>query len=383
MDYSLLVMFIRNEGDHMHKWRKIITVLVLVSLLLTGCQSGQNNNDSKFHKYSGSFYDSFNTLTQFVAYTEDEEEFQMFYKKAHERFLELHKFYDIYNDYDGVNNIKTINDHAGIKPIEVDDDIIDLILFSKKWAEQIGEDTNIAMGAVLQIWHDYREAGLDDPMNAKLPPMDELKEAAEHIDLDKVIVDTVNSTVYLADERMSLNVGAVAKGYAVEVVANELIADGLLSGMISAGGNVRAIHKPFDGIRQRWGVGLQNPDKFIANDGENLLDTIFINDASVVSSGDYQRYFVVDGEIYHHLIDPKTLMPGQYYRAVTILTEDSGVADFLSTAAFLVPFEQSLRLVESLEGVEAVWVMPDGTVETTDGMKKVMKSHGATGAKSE
>ena len=364
----------------MHKWGKIITVLVLVSLLLSGCQSGHDNN---YNKYSGSFYDSFNTLTQFIAYTKNEEEFQMFYEKAHERFLELHKFYDIYNDYEGVNNIKTINDHAGIKPITVDEDIIELILFSKKWAKQVGEDTNIAMGAVLQIWHDYREAGLDDPANAKLPPMDELKEAAEHMDLDKVIVDTVNNTVYLADKQMRLNVGAVAKGYDVEVVAKELIADGLLSGMISAGGNVRAIHKPLDGIRQRWGVGLQNPDKFIANDEDNLLDTIFINDASVVSSGDYQRYFIVDEQIIHHLIDPKTLMPGQYYRAVTILTEDSGVADFLSTAAFLLPFDESLRLVESLEGVEAVWVMPDGTVEATDGMERVMKSHGATGAKSQ
>jgi thiamine biosynthesis lipoprotein len=375
-------MFKWNEGDHMHKWGKIITGLLLVSILLTGCQSGQTNNDSNYQKYSGSFYDSFDTLTQIVAYTENEEEFQLYYDKAHERFLELHKFYDIYHDYDGVNNIKTINDQAGIKQVKVDKDIIDLILFSKKWAKQIGEDTNIAMGAVLQIWHDYREAGIDDPLNAKLPPMDQLMEAAEHMDMDKVIVDTENSTVYLTDKGMSLNVGAVAKGFATELVAKELMEEGLLSGMISAGGNIRAIHKPLDGVRQRWGVGLQNPDKFIAGDEENLLDTIFINNASVVSSGDYQRYYVVDGEIYHHLIDPKTLMPGQYYRAVTILTEDSGVADFLSTAAFLIPLDQSMKLVESLDGVEAVWVMPDGTVEATAGMKKVMKSHGATGAKS-
>ncbi|AOZ93703.1 FAD:protein FMN transferase [Paenibacillus crassostreae] len=367
----------------MYRWSKVVAIVVTLSLLLLGCQSGGNNTAIHYEKYSGSFYDSFNTLTQFVAYTKSEEEFQQYYDQAHERFIELHQFYDIYNDYEGINNIKTINDHAGIEPVKVDRAIIDLILFSKKWAEQIGSDTNIAMGSVLQIWHDYREAGIDDPMNAMLPPIEKLMMAAEHIDLDQVIVDTDNNTVYLADQQMSLNVGAVAKGYATEIVANELMAEGLLSGMISAGGNVRAIHKPLDNVRERWGVGLQNPDKFIAVEEDNLLDTIFVDNASVVSSGDYQRYYVVDGETVHHLIDPKTLMPGQYYRAVTIVTEDSGVADFLSTATFLLPFEESKALIESLEDVEAVWVMPDGTVKATDGMEKIMKSHGATGAKSE
>ncbi|WP_458632992.1 FAD:protein FMN transferase [Paenibacillus sp. CMAA1364] len=367
----------------MLKLRKGITVCLLFVLSLTGCTLGQQHQVEKYHKYSGSFYDSFNTLTQFIAYTKNEEEFHKFYEKAHKRFMQLHTFYDIYNDYEGINNIKTINDHAGIKPIIVDQDIIDLIMFSKEWSTRVGSDTNIAMGSVLQIWHDYREEGIDQPDQAKLPPMGILKKAAEHMDLDKVIVDTTLNTVYLSDKEMSLNVGAVAKGFATELVAKELIEDGLLSGMISSGGNIRAIYKPLDDIRQRWGVGLQNPDKFIASDEENLLDTIYINNASVVSSGDYQRYYVVDGKVYHHLIDSKTLMPEQYYRTVTIMTEDSGVADFLSTTIFLMPFDEGLSLIESLEGVEAMWVMLDGTIEATAGMNKIMKSHGASGANAE
>jgi thiamine biosynthesis lipoprotein len=114
---------------------------------------------------------------------------------------------------------------------------------------------------------------------------------------------------------------------------------------------------------------------------ENLLDTIFVNNASVVSSGDYQRYYVVEGKVIHHLIDPDTLMPAKYYRAVTIVTEDSGIADFISTTVFLLPYSESRQLVESLEAVEALWVMPDGKVEATEGMLKIMKSNGATGSK--
>ncbi len=97
---------------------------------------------------------------------------------------------------------------------------------------------------------------------------------------------------------------------------------------------------------------------------------MFIKDASVVSSGDYQRYYIVGDMRVHHIIDPKTLMPGDYYRAVTVVTADSGLADLLSTSIFLLPFDESLELVKSIEGVEAIWVMKDGTVESTEGMKK-------------
>jgi len=102
----------------------------------------------------------------------------------------------------------------------------------------------------------------------------------------------------------------------------------------------------------------------------------------VASSGDYQRYYVVDGMKYHHIIDPETLMPADYYRAVTVMAEDAGIADFMSTALFLLPYEDSLSLAKSVH-VEAIWVLPDGEVKATDGMKSIMLSNGATGAKPE
>lgn len=362
--------------------RKISLIMTAVMLLLafTGCE---NVPENEYTKYSDTFFDTFDTMTQVVGYTKSEEEFKDYFEKIHSRFQEIHKLYDKYNDYEGINNIKTINDNAGIKPVKVDKEIIDLILFSKDWDKRTGGRTNIAMGAVLSIWHDYREEGIDDPENAKLPPKPDLEEAAKYTDIDKVIVDTANSTVYLEDKRMSLDVGAIAKGFATEIVAKEIQAAGFTSGIISPGGNVRVLGKPLDGIRERWGIGIQDPSKMIVTAEENLLDTIFVNNASVVSSGDYQRYYVVDGKVVHHLIDPDTLMPGDYYRAVTVVTENSGLADFLSTTVFLLPYEKSRELVESLEGVEAVWVMPDGKVNATEGMEKIMKSHGATGGKAE
>jgi len=353
-----------------------VIAAILLASALAGCQRMSNT----YSKHSDSLFDVFNTLVTVVAYTRSEEEFNSHFAKIRTRFQKLHQLYDIYNDYQGVNNVKTINDNAGVQPVKVDKELIDLLLFAKDWYRRTGGKTNVAMGAVLRIWHDYREEGQNDPEHAELPPMKDLREAERHTDIDKVIIDTENSTVYLSDSEMSLDVGAVAKGYATEIVAREMAEAGLKSALISSGGNIRAIGKPFDGVRERWGVGIQNPDESIAPDEQNVLDVIFIKDSSVASSGDYMRYYIVNGRVLHHIIDPATLMPADYYRAVTVMTDHAGVADFLSTTLFLLPYEQSRALAESLDGVEAVWVMQDGEVKATDGMKAIMRSQGATGA---
>lgn len=349
----------------------ILIILVLVSVL-PGC-----SKQTKYERYEYSFFDTFDTIIKVIAYTETEEEFNAYMEKLHDRFMELHKLYDKYKNYEGVNNIKTINDNAGKKPVKVEKEIIDLLQFSKEWYCKAGEETNIALGPVIEVWSKYRDKAEADPEKAELPPMNLLEEKAQYTDIDKVIIDEENSTVFLEDENMRIDVGSVAKGYATELVAREIEEAGLKSAIISAGGNVRTIGKPLEKDRKKWGVGIQDPDSLIFDTGSNILDVAFVNDAAVVTSGDYQRYFVVEDKIYHHIIDPKTLMPGDYYRAVTIVTEDSGVADFLSTSVYLLPFEESLALVESLDGVEALWVMKDGEIEVTEGMKEILKSHGA------
>lgn len=359
-------------------YRKIAMLLILgiITISFIACKL-----DNVYEKHSGNFFDTFDTIISVVGYTKSQEEFKTYMDIIEERFTQLHRLYDKYENYDGINNIKTINDNAGIKPVKVDNEIIDMILFSKEWYYKSGEKTNIALGPVIKIWSEYRDEGSNDPERAKLPPMELLKQANEYTDIKKVVVDEVNSTVYLEDKEMSLDVGAVAKGYATEIVAREIEEKGLDSAIISAGGNIRTIGKPMDDIRERWGIGIQNPDKALFSNVSNILDTVFLNDGSVVSSGDYQRFYEVDGKAYHHIIDPVTLMPGDYYSIVTLVTADSGLADFLSTAIFLMDIDSSKKLVESLEGVEALWVFKDGKIISTQGMKEIMLSEGASGGK--
>jgi thiamine biosynthesis lipoprotein len=235
--------------------------------------------------------------------------------------------------------------------------------------------TDIAMGAVLSIWHTYRQNGQDEPAAAALPPMADLREAAKHADIEKVVVDRAAGTIFLADPEMSLDVGAIAKGYATELVVHEVQAMGFASGIISSGGNVRTFGQPLDGVRNKWGIGIQDPaESPLVPDG-GVLDTVYVKDMSVVTSGDYQRFYTVDGTQYNHIIDPATLMPAVNFHAVTILCEDSGVADFLSTTLFILSYEDGLALIESL-GYDALWVMQDLSLRETPGFKAVMKNLG-------
>jgi thiamine biosynthesis lipoprotein len=334
-----------------------------------------NKNNTSYSKYSYEFIGAFDTVIQFMGYSKSQKDFEEIAQVAQSRFMELHKLFDIYNDYEGINNIKTINDNAGIKPVEVQQEIIDLILFAKEWYAKTNGVCNIALGPMLRIWHDYREAASADPDNAQIPSIYERKAAMAYTDINKVIVDADKKTVYLEDKNMRLDVGAIAKGYASEIVAKELEAKGVDSLIISSGGNVRTIGQPRDGIRTKWGIGIQNPDGNPLDSGDEPLDIVFLKDASVVTSGDYQRYYMVDGRKYHHLISPITLMPANYYRSVSIVTEDSGVADFMSTTLFLTPYEEGRALAESL-GIEAIWVFPDGSIQTTEIVRGMMKNLG-------
>lgn len=329
-------------------------------------------------KYSTMYLDTFDTVIQLIGYAESEEVFTAQAEQLHQMYLYLHKLFDTYNSYEdeGIVSVYTLNERAAQEPIEVDPILFGLLSYCKSNYALCQEQVNVAMGSVLSIWHDYREAGLEDPEHAQLPSTEELTAAAEHIDIDDLVLDSENMTVYFADPQLKLDVGAVGKGYATEIVAQMLESGPMPSFLISAGGNVRAGAMPQDG-RKAWGVGIQDPDGAVFGLSD-YVEVLYIAGLSVVTSGDYQRYYTVDGVNYHHLIDPDTLMPSTDFRSVSIITADSGYADMLSTTAFLMPYEQSRAFIESLEGVDAIWLFPDGSMQMTEGAMAIARSCGAT-----
>jgi len=340
--------------------KRILCAVLLLAVLLSGC-AGKNAPEQK--QYTATFLTLFDTVTTIVGRAENETAFRETAQAVHDSLLEYHQLFDIYHDYEGLNNLKTVNDHAGIAPVTVDSRILALLKDCKAYYEATNGKVNAAMGSVLHLWHRARQDGIDDPANAYLPKAEALTQAAAHTDMACMVLDETASTVYLSDPEARLDVGAIAKGWSVQRVC-EAAPSGLL---ISVGGNVCATG-PKEESGTPWVVGVQDPDG-----GERFLHTLYLTKGSVVTSGDYQRAYVVDGELYHHIIDPDTLYPSQYWRAVTIVCEDSALGDVLSTALFLLPREEGQKLLDSFDA-EAMWADREGNLFYSPGFEALIRT---------
>ena len=165
--------------------------------------------------------------------------------------------------------------------------------------------------------------------------------------------------------------GALAKGYAAEKVGELVREQGFTSGLISVGGNIKILGKSMEGSGG-WRIAIQDPENAQGTVQQNT-DTILIQEGSLVTSGNYQRYYTVAGERYHHIIDPQTLMPSRYFTGVTVICEDSALADALSTFFFLTDEETAREFCKMHEEIEVYWIGMDGEISMTDEMKKLLK----------
>lgn len=340
--------------------KKILLLLSAVLCLLLPITLLVSCGEETYKAYS---FDYFDTVTTVIGHEKDQETFDRVSERILAELSEYHKLYDIYHRYEGMENLCTVNElKDGVhRTVTVDPRILDLLEYAKEIYRLTDGRTNVAMGSVLSIWHEYRTLGTDDPQNAELPPMEFLRRAAAHTDIHKVLIDRENGTVTLTDPEMTLDVGAIAKGYAVEMIARGLERDGISGYVLNVGGNVRTIGAKKDG--SPWTVGVENPD------GDEYLAYLHLTGESLVTSGSYQRYYTVGGTQYHHIIHPETLMPAEGYRSISLVCKSSADGDALSTALFCMDPEQGMALVDSLSDVEALWVTADGSTYASDGFR--------------
>ncbi len=335
----------------------------MICCFLTSCVPRNRKN-----KYTTNSFDYFDTVSVITGYEKSQKDFDRVAEEILSQLAEYHKLYSIYHRFQDIENLCTVNElvNGAHRTVKVDRRIIDLLLFAKEMYSATGGKVNVAMGSVLSLWHDYRAVGKDNPNDASLPPMEKLTQAAKHTDIEKLIIDEENCTVTLLDPDMKLDVGAVAKGYATEQIALYLEEKGISGYVLNIGGNVRTVGSKYDGTD--WTVGVENPD------GTDYSAYLELSGMSVVTSGSYQRYYVVDGKRYHHIINPDTLMPAEEYLSVSVVCKDSGLADALSTALFCMPFDTGLALVEKMQDVEAMWVTDDGTRYVSSGWRSYEKN---------
>ncbi len=329
--------------------KRFLALVLGLALCLSGCSKGPRQT-----QYTATFLDVFDTVTTVVGRAESQEAFEAVAQQIHDGLLRYHQLFDIYNEYPGLTNLKTVNDRAGTAPVQADPEILALLSDCKTYYEATQGRVNAAMGSVLTLWHQAREGG------TALPEAAALEEAVLHTAMESLVLDKEKGTVAFSDPRLLLDVGAIAKGWAAQRVCQQAPA-GLL---ISVGGNVCATGPK--GENTPWVVGIQDPD------GGDYLHTLFLSKGSIVTSGDYQRTYTVDGQQYHHIIDPDTLYPGRLWRAVTVVCADSGLADALSTALFLLPQAEGQALLDRY-GAQAMWMDGSGKLTYSPGFSELIK----------
>lgn len=353
--------------------KKIISFLLCLSIAFTlsacnkrpGAEILPKDYKTRNRAISDYYFDTFSQISTYK--DKDDDTIEKYVKIADEVLGYYHKLFDIYYEHSGVNNIKTINDNAGKSPVAVDKEMLDFLEYCKELYALTGGKTNIMLGSVLSIWHDCREKATADSGTLSpdlLPSTAELTEANKHTSIDLLIIDREASTAYISDEKASIDVGAIAKGYAVDRVAERLIREGADSVVLNIGGNIRTIGLKPDG--NKWTSGITNPNK---NSENSLIFKLKISSTSIVTSGDYERFFYSDNVKYHHIIDPATLVPARYFSAISVITESSALGDALSTALFCMSYEDGLALVNSIGGIEVIWVDLEYNVKHTGGIE--------------
>ena len=301
-------------------------LILLSCLFLVSCSP---------QRYSTQIFGYFDTVVTVDGYFESENEFKKAVKITEETLRKYHNLFDIHTS----GKLKALNEER----VSFDKELIKAINFGIKAEEVTRGKCNIALGSVLSLWHKARE-------NEVLPKDSDLESASLHTDISKIEIN--EDTVTLLDS-ISLDFGAIAKGYVADILREKLTESGFDQMLVNLGGNVLVIG---DKDGKGWNIGIQDP-----NNDSALIHTVKVSDSSLVTSGVYQRYFELDGKRYHHIISPDTLYPADEYLSVSVLYKESAWADVLSTALFCTSIEEGKKILENFENIGVLWIKKDGT----------------------
>ena len=299
---------------------------------------------------SVTYFDLFDTQTEFTAYGLDREAFDKAARELHAELFRWHTLADPYHAYEGLVNLYAINERGGKTEFELEPELFSLFELGRTFYDESGGKLNVAMGSVLSLWHDCFEAG------DRIPETEALEQAGGHIGFSSVSLDAEKRTIRIGDSGVRFDLGALTKGAAADAAGKLLSGLGVKDYALNLGGNVLVSGKKPGG---NWAIGVQNPEG-------GILTRLSLCDISAVTSGDYQRCMTVDGRTYHHIIDPDTYAPASLYRSVTVLCASSALADALSTSLFCMEQTKGKALAEKY-GAQVLWVYADGHTERTEG----------------
>lgn len=317
------------------RYKRLTALLTTAALLVSGC-SGLTKKRSQV--YTDTLFDTVVRIEILDAVDED-------VLKGCEEICR--KYHSMFSNKIEDSEISRINS-AGGNPVEVSDETVRLIKKGVYYGDLSNGAFDITIAPVSNLWDFHAET--------PAPPAPEaVNEAVSHVDYKNILIK--DNTVQLLDPYAAIDVGGIAKGYIADLVKKYLKEQGVKHAIINLGGNVLTLGGRLDG--SDYNIGIQKPFDIA---GEPIT-SVRISNKSVVTSGTYQRYFEADGRIFHHILDPHTGYPcDNNLNSVTIITNSSLTADALSTTCFLLGYDKSIRMIEQLGNVDAVFITKDNKI---------------------
>ncbi len=259
------------------------------------------------------------------------------------------------SSWDSTSQTSTLNRHAGKRPVKVSEELFQLIHRSKKVSQLTSGAFDISFAALDSLWQ------FDDTME-QFPTKAAIQAVAGRVDYRNIVLDASATTVFLKKEGMKISFGAIGKGYAANRAKLVLKQAGIANGLVNAGGDLISWGKQADG--EDWKIGIANPKQ-----KKKIFSWLSISDMSVVTSGDYEKFFTFQGRRYAHIIDPRTGYPVKGMKSVTIVCPDAELGDALATAVFVLGEERGLQLVNQLRQVECLLVNDRDELISSDNLQ--------------
>lgn len=257
------------------------------------------------------------------------------------------------------SEISKINFGAGINAETVSSDTYFVVKKSVEYSKILEGTFDPTVRPLVKLW------GIGTK-EEKIPQRSEIDKTLKLVNYNDVILEESNSSIKLKQEKQALDVGGIAKGFAADEVRDIFIKNNIKSALIDLGGNIFALGNKPDNTS--WKVGIQNPFK---PRGE-FIGILSVKDKSIVTSGNYERYFVEGGKRFHHIMDPRTGYPSESeIISATIISDNSIDGDGLSTGIYILGVEKSLNIIETIHGVEAILITEDKKVYTTSGINEI------------
>lgn len=321
------------------KKRILLTMLLIIILSITGCTKESNGPISR---------------TEFLM---DTVMTVKIFDKPQDKILDevFSRLEDIENKMSytiETSDVSKINQNAGIKPIKVSQETYNVIKEAIYFAELSSGAYDPTIGPLVELWNVKTE---EHPRES-IPSITEINEKKKLVNYKNLELLEDNQ-VYLKEKNMKINLGSIVKGYAADEVRKVLIKNGVNSAIIDLGGNVFAHGAKAEDTP--WTIGLQNPLEYTGS----YLGTLRVKDKSIVTSGDYERYFIYQDKRYHHILDTNTGYPTENeITGVSIISDKSIDGDAFSTTLFVLGLEKGMELAKSIDNIDAIFVTKDGTV---------------------